>query len=172
MSPDDRLRLRVTDCPRQAMRGLFQRHLPERHSTQPSISHLHHEHPCRTPPRNFSTSPVVCWKASSGAIGSTYQEPVRSDDDRLRARGPRPPGRKGWISIASTSIWAAGRGRTMSRWSLRTCGMMGDVGVVNYVRLVQRLGGDGKPITGRSEETRIWQRVDGQWRHVHFHRSV
>ena len=50
--------------------------------------------------------------------------------------------------------------------------LMGDVALVNYVRLVQRLGDDGKPATGRSEETRVWQRQDGQWRHVHFHRTV
>ena len=47
-----------------------------------------------------------------------------------------------------------------------------DVAVVSCVRLVQRLDGDGKPATSRSEETRIWQRQGGKWRHVHFHRSV
>ncbi len=47
-----------------------------------------------------------------------------------------------------------------------------DVGVVSYVRLVQRVDADGRPLTDRFEETRVWQRRDGQWRHVHFHRSV
>ena len=47
-----------------------------------------------------------------------------------------------------------------------------DVAVVSYVRIVQRLGDDGKPVSSRSEETRVWQRQAGQWRHVHFHRSV
>ena len=47
-----------------------------------------------------------------------------------------------------------------------------DVAIVAYVRIVQRLGDDGKPVTARSEETRVWQRQAGKWRHVHFHRSV
>jgi dihydrofolate reductase len=46
-----------------------------------------------------------------------------------------------------------------------------DGAVVNYVRLTQSVGDDGKPVTSCSEETRVWQRLDGQWRHVHFHRS-
>ena len=29
----------------------------------------------------------------------------------------------------------------------------------------------GKPVTRVSEETRIWQKRDGRWKHVHFHRS-
>jgi calcium/calmodulin-dependent protein kinase (CaM kinase) II len=49
--------------------------------------------------------------------------------------------------------------------------LLGDVAVVGYVRLTQRLGGDGKPETARSEETRVWHRQAGAWRHVHFHRS-
>ena len=50
--------------------------------------------------------------------------------------------------------------------------LMGDVGVISYVRLNQRVSGDGSPVTYSFEETRVWQRQDGQWRHVHFHRSV
>jgi hypothetical protein len=50
--------------------------------------------------------------------------------------------------------------------------LLGDVAVVSFVRLVQRLDDAGKPITARGEETRVWQRQDGVWRHVHFHRSV
>jgi len=46
-----------------------------------------------------------------------------------------------------------------------------DAGVVSYVRLVQSVEADGVPVTSRSEETRVWQRIDGRWRHVHFHRS-
>jgi ketosteroid isomerase-like protein len=46
-----------------------------------------------------------------------------------------------------------------------------DAALVAYVRLVQKLGGDDKPITVATQETRIWQRTDGQWKHVHFHRS-
>jgi len=47
-----------------------------------------------------------------------------------------------------------------------------DAAVISYVRLVQHLIAAGAPQTNRFEETRIWQRRDGQWRHVHFHRSV
>jgi calcium/calmodulin-dependent protein kinase (CaM kinase) II len=51
--------------------------------------------------------------------------------------------------------------------------MLGDdAAVVAYVRLVQRVGDDDKPATVCSEETRVWQRIDGRWRHVHFHRSA
>ena len=47
-----------------------------------------------------------------------------------------------------------------------------DAAVVSYVRLVQHLDAAGVPQTSRSEETRVWQRTDGVWKHVHFHRSV
>lgn len=30
---------------------------------------------------------------------------------------------------------------------------------------------DGLPATQQSEETRVWQRKDGKWQNVHFHRS-
>jgi calcium/calmodulin-dependent protein kinase (CaM kinase) II len=46
-----------------------------------------------------------------------------------------------------------------------------DAAVVSYVRLVQKLDEAGAPVTTTSEETRVWQRRDGKWRHVHFHRS-
>ena len=49
--------------------------------------------------------------------------------------------------------------------------VMGDVAVVAYVRLVQRLDATRSPVTSAVEETRIWQKQDGRWRHVHFHRS-
>jgi calcium/calmodulin-dependent protein kinase (CaM kinase) II len=49
--------------------------------------------------------------------------------------------------------------------------VMGDVAVVTYVRLNQRAGPDGVPHESAFAETRVWQRQDGRWRHVHFHRS-
>jgi len=49
--------------------------------------------------------------------------------------------------------------------------VMGDVAVVAYVRLNQRLNGQGAVVVTAVAETRIWQRQGGQWRHVHFHRS-
>src|SRR3954454_15348789 len=49
--------------------------------------------------------------------------------------------------------------------------VMGDVAVVAYVRLNQRVGAQGAPVESAVQETRVWQRRDGRWRHVHFHRS-
>jgi ketosteroid isomerase-like protein len=50
--------------------------------------------------------------------------------------------------------------------------VMGDVAVVSYIRLNQRVTGDGSPVTRPVEETRVWQKQKGRWKHVHFHRSV
>jgi calcium/calmodulin-dependent protein kinase (CaM kinase) II len=49
--------------------------------------------------------------------------------------------------------------------------LMGDAAVLTYVRLDQRQGADGLPTTTATEETRVWQRQEGRWKHVHFHRS-
>jgi len=49
--------------------------------------------------------------------------------------------------------------------------VMGDCAVVTYIRLTQRISQEGRPQTAASEETRVWQRQDGAWQHVHFHRS-
>ena len=49
--------------------------------------------------------------------------------------------------------------------------VMDDTAVIAYVRLTQKLS-DGSPVTTAMEETRVWHRVDGVWRHVHFHRSA
>jgi calcium/calmodulin-dependent protein kinase (CaM kinase) II len=46
-----------------------------------------------------------------------------------------------------------------------------DVAVVSYTRLVQRADAAGTPSIGASNETRVWHRQQGRWRHVHFHRS-
>jgi len=48
--------------------------------------------------------------------------------------------------------------------------IMGDVAVIAYVRLTQKIA-DGKPTTVAMEETRVWHRQNGKWKHVHFHRS-
>ena len=47
-----------------------------------------------------------------------------------------------------------------------------DVAIVSYVRLVQQVDSTKQPQTCRFEETRVWHRQDGHWRHVHFHRSA
>jgi ketosteroid isomerase-like protein len=50
--------------------------------------------------------------------------------------------------------------------------VMGDVAVVSYVRVIQSAGPEGEPHSTAFAETRVWQRQDGRWRHVHFHRSA
>lgn len=57
---------------------------------------------------------------------------------------------------------------TMCAPQVRFCG---DVAVVTYVRLNQRVGPDGQPTVANFEETRVWQRGASGWKHVHFHRS-
>jgi calcium/calmodulin-dependent protein kinase (CaM kinase) II len=49
--------------------------------------------------------------------------------------------------------------------------VMGDVAVIAYVRLTQDVREDGKHRTKAMRETRVWQKHDGQWKHVHFHRA-
>ena len=48
--------------------------------------------------------------------------------------------------------------------------IMGDVALIAYVRLTQRFH-EGKAVSSSMEETRVWHRQQGKWRHVHFHRS-
>ena len=49
--------------------------------------------------------------------------------------------------------------------------IMGEVAVIAYTRLTQRVGEDGSSSTSHTQETRVWQKTDGAWKHVHFHRS-
>jgi len=46
-----------------------------------------------------------------------------------------------------------------------------EVAVVSYVRLVRSIDGSNNAKTQRFEETRVWQKRDGKWKNVHFHRS-
>ncbi|MFN4259945.1 MAG: DUF4440 domain-containing protein [Gemmataceae bacterium] len=48
--------------------------------------------------------------------------------------------------------------------------ILGDVAVIAYTRVLQRLQ-DGVPISQAFSETRVWQRQNGAWKHVHFHRT-
>ena len=63
------------------------------------------------------------------------------------------------------------RGRSQTTMCQPHVRVLGDAAVVTYQRLVQRVGPDGLPVTDASAETRVWQRRDGRWRHVHFHRT-
>ena len=49
--------------------------------------------------------------------------------------------------------------------------LLGDTAIVTYTRLTQRLAADGKAQTDALNETRVWHRQGGSWKHVHFHRS-
>lgn len=49
--------------------------------------------------------------------------------------------------------------------------IVGDVGIVCYVRLVQKLDASGAPVTATVCETRIWRKDGQKWKHIHFHRS-
>lgn len=57
---------------------------------------------------------------------------------------------------------------TMCSASVR---VIGDVAVLAYVRLTQYVDADGASQTSAAEETRIWERKSGAWKHIHFHRS-
>jgi calcium/calmodulin-dependent protein kinase (CaM kinase) II len=60
---------------------------------------------------------------------------------------------------------------TMCNPRVRLLGPNGDVAVVTYVRLTQRIDSGGDTVTVAMQETRVWERQNGKWRHVHFHRS-
>lgn len=47
----------------------------------------------------------------------------------------------------------------------------GDAAIVTYVRVVQKLDGQGSPVSTAAMETRIWQKTPAGWKHVHFHRT-
>nr|6OF9_A Chain A, CaMKII hub [Chlamydomonas reinhardtii]6OF9_B Chain B, CaMKII hub [Chlamydomonas reinhardtii]6OF9_C Chain C, CaMKII hub [Chlamydomonas reinhardtii]6OF9_D Chain D, CaMKII hub [Chlamydomonas reinhardtii]6OF9_E Chain E, CaMKII hub [Chlamydomonas reinhardtii]6OF9_F Chain F, CaMKII hub [Chlamydomonas reinhardtii]6OF9_G Chain G, CaMKII hub [Chlamydomonas reinhardtii]6OF9_H Chain H, CaMKII hub [Chlamydomonas reinhardtii]6OF9_I Chain I, CaMKII hub [Chlamydomonas reinhardtii] len=50
--------------------------------------------------------------------------------------------------------------------------MVGDsCAVVSYIRLTQKMV-NGAPVTVQAEETRVWEKKDGGWIHVHMHRSL
>jgi calcium/calmodulin-dependent protein kinase (CaM kinase) II len=64
------------------------------------------------------------------------------------------------------------RGRNHTTMVSPKVRLMGDVAVLTYIRLVQRIGPDGPPVTVASAETRVWQQMNGKWKHVHFHRTT
>lgn len=50
--------------------------------------------------------------------------------------------------------------------------MLGEnAAVCSYVRVNQKVGGDGVPMTTTALETRVWECKDGTWMNVHCHRS-
>lgn len=59
----------------------------------------------------------------------------------------------------------------LSSMASPTVRVVGNVGIVCYARLVQKLDGNGSPVTVSSNETRIWRKDNDGWKHMHFHRS-
>mmetsp|Transcript_4966 Transcript_4966/g.7271 ORF Transcript_4966/g.7271 Transcript_4966/m.7271 type:complete len:130 (-) Transcript_4966:237-626(-) len=50
--------------------------------------------------------------------------------------------------------------------------MLGEnAAVCSYVRVNQKVGGDGVPVTTTALETRVWECKEGSWVNVHVHRS-
>lgn len=47
----------------------------------------------------------------------------------------------------------------------------GEVAILSYIRLDQRLDATHAPVTKSTEETRVWQRFEQGWQQVHVHRS-
>jgi len=64
---------------------------------------------------------------------------------------------------------AVGTTVTMASPHVRLLGS--DAAVLCYIRLNQKLDECGMPVTAHVEETRVWQKIGGAWKHVHFHRS-
>lgn len=49
--------------------------------------------------------------------------------------------------------------------------IVGETGILGYVRLVQCLDENGRPRTVANAETRVWRWTGSSWLHIHFHRT-
>jgi calcium/calmodulin-dependent protein kinase (CaM kinase) II len=101
---------------------------------------------------------------------ATYQELC---DPTLTAFEPEAPGQlvEGLAFHRFYFDLGGVRGKHQTTVCAPRVRVMGDVAVVCYARLVQKVGDNGQPQTLTTTETRVWQRREGRWRHVHFHRS-
>jgi calcium/calmodulin-dependent protein kinase (CaM kinase) II len=102
---------------------------------------------------------------------ATYQELC---DPSLTAIEPEAPGQivEGLAFHRFYFDLGGIRGRHQTTMTSPRVRLLGDVAVVAYVRLIQRVGPDGNAVTMATAETRVWQRLENRWRHVHFHRSA
>jgi calcium/calmodulin-dependent protein kinase (CaM kinase) II len=102
---------------------------------------------------------------------ATYQELC---DASLTAIEPEAPGQivEGLAFHRFYFDLGGVRGRHQTTMTAPHVRVMGDVAVIAYVRLIQRVGPDGAAVTVATVETRVWQRSEGRWRNVHFHRSA
>ena len=78
---------------------------------------------------------------------------------------------KEWPSTSSTSNLDASGLPKQSGISSPLVRVIGDCAVITYIRVCQRLNSDGSVPSSAFEETRIWEKKDGEWKHIHFHRS-
>jgi len=62
---------------------------------------------------------------------------------------------------------------TMASPKVRILGVDGNAAVMTYMRLTQVYNKctNQYTVTSREEETRVYEKIDGKWWHVHFHRS-
>lgn len=102
---------------------------------------------------------------------ATYQELC---DPSLTAFEPEAPGQlvSGLAFHRFYFDLGGVRGKHQTTMCAPSVRVMGDAAVVCYARLVQKVGPEGNAVTLTTLETRVWQRVEGRWRHVHFHRSA
>ena len=104
-------------------------------------------------------------------VSSNWEIYTRLCADDLTAFEPEAEGyliegmpfHKHYFDLANDSPYS-GVTTTLSSPHVR---IMGDVAVIAYIRVSQRSDGT----TSTSRESRVWHRVDGAWKHVHFHRS-
>lgn len=62
-------------------------------------------------------------------------------------------------------------GKSYSTISSPNVRVIGNIAVVCFIRLVQSISPEGEATSSASEETRIWEKQDAGWKHIHFHRS-
>ena len=103
---------------------------------------------------------------------ATYEELCDPSSHLLRAGSPRAMGRGHGVPPFLFQAWRRRRGPvniTVSTPHVRRDGRCGGDQLHSSRAEARRRG---NPVTARSEETRVWQRQNGRWRHVHFHRAV
>ena len=62
------------------------------------------------------------------------------------------------------------RGRHQTTMADPHVRLLGDVAVLPISGWCRQVGPDGQAMTSTQAETRVWQRRDGRWWHVHLHR--
>lgn len=80
------------------------------------------------------------------------------------------PFHKFYFDLPSGPKPAVATNVTMASPHVRLLGS--EAAVLSYLRLNQKLNAAGEPVTAAVEETRVWQKIGGVWKHVHFHRSL